>query len=316
MISANFISRRLKLRDLHMLEAVSAAGSMARAAERLAISQPTISKAIADLEHDLGLALFERSSRGVELTPSGHILLRRGRAMLDELKQGLQEIESLSDPTVGEVRIGAVDAWSPYISTIVEQTSRRYPKITYKVVFGDSDMFVAALRNRTLDVVITRAVLVRSQPDLDAEVLFHDRIAVVTSATHPLARRRKIALRDLLDERWVIGPPDSFLYQLMMEAFQAKGLAMPNAMVTTLSIQLRLDLLQSGHFVTADTSSMMDHPGRKGRIKALPIDLGDIAGPMAAVTLKARQPSGPLKLVLNEARAIGKSITVLKEKSR
>ena len=310
MASVNFISRRLKLRDLHMLEAVSAAGSMARAAEHLAISQPAISKAIADLEHDLGVALFDRSSRGAELTPSGHILLRRGRAMLDELQQGLQEIENLSDPTVGEVRIGAVDAWSAYISTVVERTSRRYPNIIYKVMFGDSDMTFTALRNRTLDVVISRATLAQSQPDLDAEVLFNDRIAVVTSAAHPLARRRKIALHNLLEERWVIGPPGSFLYQLMLEAFRGKGLPMPQATVTTLSIQLRLDLLQSGRFVTVDTSAMMDHPGRKGRIKALPVDLGDIAGPMAAVTLKGRQLSGALNLVLNEARAIGKSITV------
>ena len=309
MASVNFMSRRLKLRDLEMLEAISAAGSMARAAEQLGISQPTISKAIADLEHDLGVALFDRNSRGAELTPSGHILLRRGRAMLDELQQGLQEIENLSDPTVGEVRIGAVDAWSAYISTIVEQTSRRYPKLTYKVVFGDSDMLVTGLRNRTLDVVITRAVIARSLPDLNAEVLFHDRIVLVASATHPLTRRRKIDLRDLLEERWVIGPPGSFLYQLLAEALQTKGLAMPEATVTTLSIQLRLDLLQSGHFVTADSSSMMDHPGRRDRIKALPVDLGDIAGPMAAVTLKGRQPSGPLKLVLNEARAIGKTIS-------
>ena len=148
MTSVNFMSRRLKLRDLEMLEAISAAGSMARAGEQLGISQPMISKAIADLERDLGVALFDRNSRGAELTPSGHILLRRGRAMLDELQQGLQEIENLSDPTIGEVRIGAVDAWSAYISTIVEQTSRRYPKLTYKVVFGDSDMLVAGLKPR------------------------------------------------------------------------------------------------------------------------------------------------------------------------
>jgi DNA-binding transcriptional LysR family regulator len=158
-------------------------------------------------------------------------------------------------------------------------------------------------------VVITRAVIARSQPDLDAEVLFHDRIAVVASVTHPLARRRKIALRDLLEERWVIGPSGSFLHDLLMEAFHARGLAMPKATVTTLSIQLRLDLLQSGNFVTADSSSMMNHPGRKGRIKTLPVDLGDLAGPMASVTLRGRQPSGPLKLVLNEARAIGEAIT-------
>jgi DNA-binding transcriptional LysR family regulator len=112
-----------------------------------------------------------------------------------------------------------------------------------------------------------------------------------------------------LEERWVIGPPGSFLYQLLTEALQAEGLAMPKSTVTTLSIQLRLDLLQSGHFVTADSSAMMHHPGRRGRIKALAVELGDIAGPMAAVTLKGRQPSGPLKLVLNEARAIGKTIS-------
>jgi DNA-binding transcriptional LysR family regulator len=107
----------------------------------------------------------------------------------------------------------------------------------------------------------------------------------------------------------VIGPPGSFLHQLLTEALQAEGLAMPKATVTTLSIQLRLDLLQSGHFVTADSSSMMNHPGRKGRIKALPVEFGDIAGPMAAVTLKGRQPSGPLKLFLKQARAIGKAIS-------
>ena len=199
-----------------------------------------------DLERDLGVPLFDRSSRGAELTPSGDILLRRGRAMLDELQQGLQEIENLSDPTVGEVRIGAVDAWSAYISTIVEQTSRRYRKLTYKVVFGDSDMLVTALRNRTLDVVMTRASIARPLPDLNAEVLFHDRIAVVAFATHPLARRRKITLRDLLEERWIIGPPGSFLHQLLTEALQAEGLAMPNATVTTLSIQLRLDCCKLG----------------------------------------------------------------------
>jgi DNA-binding transcriptional LysR family regulator len=306
--SIDFMSRRLKLTDLQILEAVSAAGSMARAAEKLSISQPTISKAVADLERDLGVALFDRTSRGAALTPSGLVLLRRGRIMLDELQQGLLEIEALSDPEVGEVRIGAVDAWSAYIATIVEQTSRQFPRITYKVVFGDSEMLIAGLRDRTLDVVITRATIARLLPDLSAEVLFHDRIEIVASATHPLTRRRKITLRDLLGERWVIGPPGSFLYQLLTEALQAKGLGMPQATIATLSIQLRLDLLQSGNFVTADSSSMMDHPGRKGRIKALSVELGDIAGPMAAVTLKGRQPSGPLKRFLNEARAIGKAI--------
>jgi DNA-binding transcriptional LysR family regulator len=172
MESSGRIGRRLKLRDLHMLEVIAARGSMARAAGELALSQPAISKAIADLEHDLGVALFNRSSRGAELTPSGQVLLRRGRVMLDELKQGLQEIENLSDPTIGEVRIGAIESLSPFISTIVERTSRRYPKITYRVVFSDVSTLITALRDRTLDFALSRAIVTEPETDLNAEIFF------------------------------------------------------------------------------------------------------------------------------------------------
>jgi DNA-binding transcriptional LysR family regulator len=121
----NRVGRRLKLRDLEMLEMIASRGSMARAARELARSQPAISKAVADLERDLNVALFTRGARGVELTPSGQVLLRRGRIMLDELKQGLQEIENLSDPSAGEVRIGSIEPLSPLIVTLIERTARR-----------------------------------------------------------------------------------------------------------------------------------------------------------------------------------------------
>ena len=74
-----------------MLEAIASRGSMARAAEVLGLSQPAISKAIADLERDLGVAVFDRSTRGVQLTESGQVLLRRGRVILDELRHGLAD---------------------------------------------------------------------------------------------------------------------------------------------------------------------------------------------------------------------------------
>jgi DNA-binding transcriptional LysR family regulator len=307
-VAVDRISRRLKLRDLHMLEVIATRGSMARAAGELALSQPAISKAIADLELELGVALFNRSARGAELTPSGQVLLRRGRVMLDELRQGLQEIENLSDPAIGHTRIGAVEAWSPFIAMVVEKTSRRYPKITYEVIFGDVAALIKALRDRALDLVVSRAILAQAELDLNAEILFRDRLVVVTSAAHPLARRRKLALSDLLDEAWALGPNDTFLGQLMLKAFRAQGLPMPRTVVTTLSIQMRLDLMETGRFLTVYSSAMMGHPSRRGRFKTLPVELGDEAGAMAAITLKDRQSSGALKLVLNETRAIAKTI--------
>lgn len=103
------IGRRIKLRDLHVLMAVAQAGSMAKAAERMAVSAPVVSKTIADLEHTLGVRLLDRDRKGAEPTLYGAALLRRGAAAFDELQQGVQDIEALLDPGAGEVRIAASD---------------------------------------------------------------------------------------------------------------------------------------------------------------------------------------------------------------
>jgi len=95
--------RRLKLRQLEILLAVADTGSMAKAATRLAITQPAISRALADAEHTLGVPLFDRGTHGVEPTQYGRALLKRGIAAFDELDQGVREIEFLVDPTVRRV---------------------------------------------------------------------------------------------------------------------------------------------------------------------------------------------------------------------
>src|SRR5215831_17632659 len=81
---------RLKLHELHVLLAVAQAGSMAKAAAQLGISEPAVSRAISDMEHTLGVSLFDRSSRGVEPTPYGCALIKRGVAVFDELRLGDQ----------------------------------------------------------------------------------------------------------------------------------------------------------------------------------------------------------------------------------
>src|ERR1700738_2264468 len=97
--------RRLKLRDLDILLVVVQRGSMAKAAAELAISQPAVSKAIADMEYTLGLRLLDRTRRGIEPTTYGRVLIKRGMTIFDELKQAAQELDFLADPTVGELRI-------------------------------------------------------------------------------------------------------------------------------------------------------------------------------------------------------------------
>jgi len=104
------VGRRLKLRDLHVFFTVVQRGSMAKAAAHLGVSQPAVSELISGLEHTLGVRLLDRSSRGVEATIYGRALLKRSVAAFDELKQGIRDIEFLTDPTAGEVRIGCAES--------------------------------------------------------------------------------------------------------------------------------------------------------------------------------------------------------------
>jgi molybdenum-dependent DNA-binding transcriptional regulator ModE len=103
------IGRRLKLRDFHILLAVAKAGSMGKAVAELAISQPSISKAIADIEHAVGLRLLDRSPHGIQPTIYGSALLKCGVAVFDELRHGIKELDFLTDPHSGELRIGCTE---------------------------------------------------------------------------------------------------------------------------------------------------------------------------------------------------------------
>src|SRR5215831_7420079 len=137
------IGRRIKLRDLHILLAVAQAGSMSRAADRLAISHPVVSKTIADLEDALNVRLLDRTSQGTEPTAYGRALLSCGTVVFDELRRGVQEIAFLSDPTVGELRIGSA---APYaeglVPAVIARLAERYPRIKLHITDTDAGTFV------------------------------------------------------------------------------------------------------------------------------------------------------------------------------
>src|SRR5215210_8293544 len=125
------VASRLKLRDLRLLEAVVRWRSMAKAATHLNLSQPAVSKAISEMEHTLGIRLLDRSRQGIEPTPHGRVLLKRGAAIFDELRQGVSEIEFLSDPTAGEVRIAASEPMTAgVLPVILSNFSRKFPRIS------------------------------------------------------------------------------------------------------------------------------------------------------------------------------------------
>jgi DNA-binding transcriptional LysR family regulator len=122
------ISRRLRLRDLLIFSSVAESGSMAKAASEMGITQPSVSEAIAGLEQLYGVPLFDRSPKGVLLTPYGHALMKRSAVIFDEVAQSARDVAQLSDPESGELRITCLEGLSSTIlPTILQQFTHRYP---------------------------------------------------------------------------------------------------------------------------------------------------------------------------------------------
>jgi DNA-binding transcriptional LysR family regulator len=302
------IGRRLRLRDLHILSTVVQWGSMAKAAEHLAVSQPAISDAIANLEAALAVRLLDRSPYGVKPTVYADALLKRGDVVFDELRQGIRDIEFLTNPAAGEIRVGCPESLAFLSSAIIDRLSRRYPEVVVHVLTAQpATLEFRELRERKVDLLLGRISTPLKDDDVDVEVLFEDHLFVVAGARNRWTRRQKIELAELMNERWILLPANNILSSLIAQAFQARGLAAPRENVTA-DIHVRIHLLTTGRFLTILPDSLLQFVAKRWSLKTLPIDLGTKAPSLGIVTLRNRTLSPVVQLFIESAREVAKSI--------
>lgn len=299
------IGRRLKLRDLHILLAVIEHGSMAKAANELAISQPAVSKSIADLEHTLDVRLLERWRNGIEPTAYGRALVQRGIAIFDELRQGVEELDFLADPTKGKLNIGSTESIAAgLLPAAIQRFSQRYPGVCLNVMQTViSAGHYRELRERSIDLFLGRIPTEFAEDDLQLDTLFQDQVVIVAGRKSRWARARRVELSDLADARWILPAPETMPGLLAKDIFRAIGVPMPTAPITTLSIHLCCQLAATGGFVATLPSSILRFNGDKLGLKQLPIRLPLQTRPVAVVSLKSREKSPVLRLFLESLRA-------------
>jgi len=300
---------RLKLSDLRIFHAVAQRGGMAKAAAHLSISQPAVSKAIAGLEHTLGVRLLERHPQGVDPTMYGRALLKGGLAVFDELQQSVAEIGFLADATAGELRIGCTEPLAAgFIPEIIDALSVRHPRVTFDVVAADPvTLMERELRQRRIELAINPIPGLNIGNDIDVEVLFDDRQVVMAGAQNKWIGRRNVRLADLLDEPWLVPPPGSIIGISIAEAFRVSGLEMPRARVVTFSIPLGYQLLSRGRFLAMLPISMA-RLGRHVPLAILRVGIPGIARPTAIMTLKKRTLSPLAQLFIQEVRRLAKQV--------
>ena len=303
------IGRRLKLNDLHILMAVIQFGSMGMAASQLHTSQSAVSRAIADLEHALGVRLLDRGPKGIEPTKYGRALLDCGVAVFDDLRQGVKNIDFLADPATGEIRIGGNEAIiAGLLPTVFTQLRRRYPGIAIHVdQLASLEQQYAQLRERNVDLILAR-IAQQIDEDVVAETLYHERTFVVAGLKNPWTRRRKIDFAELADELWALPPHGTIVESILSQTFRANGLKYPSRGVAFGAIHLHTALVANGPFLAIWPGSVLRFGVNRRLVKVLPVDLAVPPWPVGVMTLKNRTVSPVVQLFIACAREVTKAL--------
>ena len=300
------LSRRIKLRDLAIFAAVVQAGSMAKAAGKLALTQPAVSQSIAELESACGVRLLERGPRGIEATRFGTAMVSRAAEAFDAVRLALRDIEFLADSASGEVWVGASESYvaGGVLARIIERMGKQYPRISIHAIEANTAARqFEELRARKVDLMLGRISGPIADDDLTEARLFDEPIQVVAGTASRWARRRRIELAELAQEQWILAPPHTVVNDMVANAFRAQGLTPPSLRVTTYSMQLRMQLLESGQYLTVLPASAVKFNAGRWSIKALPIKLGQDL-PVSVITLKNRTLSAAAQLFVDQAKSL------------
>ena len=204
---------RYELRHLRYFIAVAEELHFRRAATRLNIAQPALSRAIRHLEAEMGVRLFERSNRQVALTPAGALLLESAREILSGLETAVLRARKAEAGEIGTITVSYTDfGISGALPPIIQRFRERYPDITVEMTHGFTYHQLEEIESHRLDFGFLTGPVAR--PDFGTVTVQTDRFVAVLHEGHPLAREAEIELRDLAGEPFILGAADTWKHYL------------------------------------------------------------------------------------------------------
>jgi LysR family transcriptional regulator, cyn operon transcriptional activator len=205
----------LEIRHLRYFLAVAEAGSFSRAADRLGISQPSVSQQMRDLEAGLRVSLFQRRGKRILLTAKGLVFQEHARAILRELETFLQELNREASQLRGTLHLGVIPVLNvPLVPHLIGLFGASHPGISVIVEEISSTEIETALEEGRMDVGL--GFVTRHSPNLRYERLCHDEFALIVSVTHPWSKRRVIPFGELHQQR-LVQLPDTFVMRRMTD---------------------------------------------------------------------------------------------------
>lgn len=284
------LEKRIKLRHLSCFLEVAAQRSFIVAAEMLHLTQPAVSKAIAELEDILGTALFERSRRGVFLTSHGEAFRRYAGATLTALRQGIDTVAQ------GVARGGYILSVGvlPTVAACLMPDAVRDSKqaglgATLRVIIGPNDFLLKGLRDGSLDLVVGRLAQPEAMRGLLFEHLYSEGVVFVVRPGHPLAGGAAVALRDLARFTVLLPVAGSIIRPAVDQLLIAHGVATLPDVIETVSPTFGRRYTRTSDAVWIISRGVVAEDVAEGHLTLLPVDADEASGPVG-LTTKADVP--------------------------
>jgi DNA-binding transcriptional LysR family regulator len=298
----------VKLRHLQLLVAIDEFRHIGRAAEFLSVTQPAISKTLAEIEKLFGFALFERSTRGTQPTPFGETVIRFARSVLADYERIRDEISAVAAGSSGRTRVGAMVVATPVLlARAVRQLKDASPQTTVLVEEGDLAHLLPKLRLGELDVVVGRLEPAYAAPDLETEKLYNEPMTVVVRPDHPLARRRSVAWTDLAAIPIVMPPPWASLRVKLDQILLKRGLQQPLDVVETASFLVMLSFVEERGAAGFMARSVSRHFEGEGIVRVLPLRIALPLPPVGLITARNRRVSPSTARLIELLRQVARA---------
>ena len=285
----SYMRASFKPRHLRLLVALDEIRHLGKAAASINVSQPAVSKTLAELERGLDLKLFERTARGVYPTAYGECLIRHARAMLSELAQTRDELRGLASGSSGNVRIGALaTAAVDLLPRALAAFKAERPGMFVLVREGTVETLLPELWLGNLDFIVGRLPEGGAAQGLGEKSLMEEGVSLVAGRHHPLTRRRRVRWSDLALYPWVLPPVNTLLREPLERAFEDHGLALPANRIETLSVHVIRAYLHYTNAIAALATDVSRFYEALELLSILPLEMPKLVRPVGMIWNRER----------------------------
>lgn len=277
-----YIRAGLKLRHLQMLVALDDLRNQGKVAAFMNVTQPALSKTMAELQAGLGHQVFERTGRGLRPTAYGEVLIKHARRMLQDLSDAGEELHALVTGTSRKLRVGALPASASWlVPKALALYKEASPSASISLREATMDVLLNELRLGNLDMIVGTLPTRQMGGDLEETPLFDDATALVARTRHPLAVAKAAPTwQQLAEYPWVLPPHDSLLRQPLLVAFASHGVEPPTNFVESLSLNVTLNYLQSSSAIASLPASLARKYSALSALAILPVTLPQLVRPV------------------------------------